>query len=135
MTTQEDALKALDLARDQKEKEKKEIIEKKIMIIEKDQVNVNSPAIAILHFKFPEGVSAPDFERFDEMVSRAHEKFSIGAYPVAKKITEQHYIIEINGGSRMMYRWFDRVINEFKRDYRARYPDIKITGHWAKYGN
>jgi hypothetical protein len=135
MTTPEEAARFLAGARIKNDQENERIIKEKVVIIEKEQVNVNSPAIADLHFKFPEGISPPKVERMEKLMEIVQNEISISSYPVLKVMSENHYIVEIKGGSLMMYTWFDVLINFFKQDYGVRYPKIKVIGHWAKFGN
>ena len=131
---QEEALAILEKSKKFRLEKKEKLEREQIILLKREQVNTNNPAIARLNIIFPKSLEPIYENEIKDLMNEKLEKFNLYCVPFFKKENDKHYIIEINSGSKMMYTWFEYLINGFKKEYGNKY-NLRIEGFWDKYGD
>ena len=118
----------LRLLKERKDKLKK-LLQGKVILLERVQVNVNNPAIARVVIEIPKYVEMPvDINSFYN--SKLNSK--IDSYVEFKKTSPRSYSIEVQS-NKYMYSWLEEFIKSFVNKYSSLGYTVYVKGEWHKF--
>ena len=125
-------LELLEQVKKREQDTKEKFNNERIILLRREQIQTNNPAIARVNILFPETLNPFPPEDIRKILDNCRKRFNIEAEPYFRKLSYRKYIVEIKKGSRNMYTWFERFIQAFMDKYSKKYK-IRVSGSWDKF--